>query len=291
MSEKKSITAHTKVFCIIGHPVEHSMSPTMWNPVLKELGPDLNYVYIAYNVHPDNLEKAVNGFRALNIKGINVTIPHKETIIKYLDEIDPIALAMGAINTIKNENGYLRAKNTDADGAKKSLLEAGCKISGKNILFLGSGGVARAICYKLSEDANKIVLTDLIEDRAIKVAKEVKEKMGANIEGKKSNNAVVKEEIKKADILINATPIGMHPEVGVSPIPKELLHSGLFVFDVIYNPLETQLMKDAAEIGCKTLGGLDMLVNQGVLAFEWWIGKEPNANLMKNKVIDFLGIK
>ncbi len=289
MSKKKSITAHTKTLCIIGHPVEHSMSPPMHNAALQEL--NLDYIYVAYEVHPENLENAVNGFRALDIKGINVTIPHKENIIKFLDEVDPIAKKMGAINTIKNEEGYLIAKNTDATGAKKSLLDARCTISGKNILFLGSGGVARALCYILSEDANKIVMTDVIEERAKTVAEEISKKMSANIEGKKSSMNIIKEEINNSDILINATPIGMYPKVDDSPISKEFLREDLFVFDVIYNPLETRLMKDAADIGCETLGGLDMLVNQGVLAFEWWTGKTPNNVLMKNKIIEFLNIK
>ena len=289
MTEKVSLTAHTNIFCIIGHPVEHSMSPTMWNPALQELG--LDYVYVAYDVHPDNLENAISGMRALGIKGMNVTIPHKENVIKYLDEIDPIAKKMGAINTIKNENGVLKARNTDAGGAKKSLLDAGCEIFGKNILFLGSGGVARSVAYVLSEQADKIVLTDIVEKSALTVAQEIKQNMGADIDGKLSTESILKEEIQKADILINATPIGMHPKMDASPISKELLHEDLFVFDVIYNPLQTKLMKDAAEIGCKTLGGLDMLVNQGVLAFEWWTGKSPNANLMRSKIIDFLGIK
>ncbi len=289
MAKIKSFSGHTKTFCLIGHPVEHSMSPTMWNPALLELG--LDYVYVAFDVHPDNLKKAVDAFRALDIKGINVTIPHKENIIKYLDDIEPIAEKMGAINTIKNEDGYLTARNTDAGGAKKSLVDAGCAISGSNILIIGSGGVARALCYTLSEEAEKIVLIDIIEEKAVNLAKEVKERMNSNIIGKMSNEAIIKEEIKNADILVNATSLGMYPKMDVTPVSKDLLHSDLFVFDVIYNPLETLLMKEANEMGCKTLSGLDMLVNQGVLAFEWWTGKEPNANLMKKKIIDFLGIK
>ena len=284
-----TFSGKTKIFCLIGHPVEHSMSPTMWNPALQEIG--LDYVYVAFDVHPDHLEKAVQSFRALDIKGINVTIPHKENIIKYLDEIDPIAKKMAAVNTIKNENGVLKATNTDAGGAKKSLFDAGCEISGKNVLMVGSGGVTRAISFILAEDVGRMVLTDIDEDRAKNLAAEVKQKTGANVEGKFSTEDILKQEIEKTDILINCTPIGMYPKTDTSPIPKYLLHSGLFVFDVIYNPLETQLMKDAANIGCQTLSGLDMLVNQGVLAFEWWTGKTPNNQLMKNKIIDFLGIK
>ena len=288
MAGKYILTGHTKVFCIIGHPVEHSMSPTMWNPALQELG--LDYVYVAFDVHPDNLEKAVDAFRFLGIRGANVTIPHKNSILKFLDEIDPIAEKMGAINTVKNEGGYLKATNTDAPGAKKSLLDAGCSIEGKNILFLGSGGVARSLAYLFSEEAKRIVLTDIIKERAVTIASEIKKNMDANIEGELASEKKISKLIKQTDLLINATPLGMHPHTDATPLSKELLHKDLFVFDVIYNPMETKLMKDAADIGCKTLSGLDMLVNQGVLAFEWWTGKSPNSKLMKSKIIEFLGI-
>lgn len=288
MSVGKRITSHTKILCVIGHPVEHSMSPTMWNPALQEL--ELDYVYVAFDVHPDSLEKAINGIRSLGITGVNVTIPHKKAVIKYIDEVDPIALKIGAINTIKNERGILKARNTDAGGAKKSLLDIGFDISGKDILILGSGGVSRSIAYILAEEANKIVLTDLIEERATSVASEIRDNMKVDIEGKLNNRDNIEEYIKKADILINATPIGMYPKVDETPISKDLLHDDLFVFDVVYNPLETRLMKEAAETGCVTLGGLDMLVNQGILAFEWWLNKKPNKDLMKNKIIEYLGL-
>ncbi|MFX1312293.1 MAG: shikimate dehydrogenase [Promethearchaeota archaeon] len=289
MNKNDYITALTKVFCVIGHPVEHSMSPIMWNPALRDL--ELDYVYLAFDVHPDNLEKAINGIRSLGIKGVNVTIPHKKAVIKHIDEVDSIALNIGAINAIKNEAGILKARNTDAGGAKKSIIDMGIDISGKNILILGSGGVSRAIAYILAEEANKIVLTDLIEERAKIVANEIKNKIKIDIEGKLSNRDNISKSIKKADILINATPIGMYPKVNETPISKDLLHDNLFVFDVVYNPLETRLMKEATKIGCVTLGGLDMLVNQGVLAFEWWLNKKPNKDLMKNKIIEHLGLK
>jgi len=284
-----TLTGRTHTFCLIGHPVEHSMSPTMWNPALQELR--LEYVYVAFDVPPDQLKEAINGIRALGIKGANVTIPHKENVMRFLDEIDPFAQKLGAINTIKNEDGYLKARNTDADGARKSLLDAGCTISGKKILMIGAGGVARALCFVLSEQAEKIVLLDIIEEKANTLANEVKEKMNADVIGKISNESTIEEDLKSADILINATPIGMHPKTDTTPVPKKFLHPDLFVFDVVYNPLETKLLKEASELGCETLSGLDMLVNQGVIAFEWWTGKSPNAELMKTNIIDFLGIK
>jgi len=285
----KAITSRTKLLGVIGHPISHSMSPLMWNTALQELG--LDYIYVAFDVHPENLEKAIDGIRSLGIKGVNVTLPHTSTIIKYIDEVDSFAVKLGAINTIKNEDGVLKAKNTDAGGAKKSLLDRGCNINGKNILILGSGGVSRAIAYILAEEANKIVLTDVIKERAINVSKEIRSNMKVDIEGVLSNNKNLEEYLKNADIVINATPIGMHPNEDETPIPQDLLRDNLFIFDVIYNPLETRLMKEAAEIGCETLGGLDMLINQGVLAFEWWLNKTPNRELMKDKIINFLGLK
>jgi shikimate dehydrogenase len=211
--------------------------------------------------------------------------------MKFLDEIDPIAEKMGAINTIKNEDGYLKATNTDAPGAKKSLKDAGCSIEAKNVLFLGSGGVARSLAYLFSEEAKKIILTDIVEERALKIANEIKKNMNANIEGMIANEKNIANLIMDIDVLINATPIGMHPNIDESPVSKDILHENLFVFDVVYNPMETKLMKDATKVGCETLGGLDMLINQGVIAFEWFTGKTPNSKLMKNKIIEFLGIK
>ncbi|MFX1408641.1 MAG: shikimate dehydrogenase [Promethearchaeota archaeon] len=289
MSFKNNINGCTKVLCIIGHPVEHSMSPVMHNAVLQDLG--LNLVYIAFDVKPNQLKEAVEGLKALEIIGFNVTIPYKENIIKYLDKIDSLAKRIGAINTVKNENGYLIGKNTDALGVKKVLLDAGFKIQGKNIIILGAGGAAKAISYISAEEANKIVIANRTEKRAIELVKNIKQNLDANAEAKLFSENIIREELKDADILINATPIGMYPNVNQSPIPKEVLHPELFVFDVIYNPLETQLLKNAKDIGCKTLSGLEMLVNQGILAFEWWTNKKPNTNLMKRKVIEYLEMK
>lgn len=288
MSIERRLTSTTKIFCVIGYPIEHSMSPIMWNPALKEL--NLDFIYVAFNVHPKNLERAIEGMKAMGIKGMNVTLPHKQEIMKYIDEIDPIAQKIGAVNTIKNDEGILKAKNTDAGGAKKSLLENGCEVEGKNVLILGSGGVARSITYILAEDANKIVVTDLIEEKALLIANEIKELMGVNIEGKISSEKNIKIAIKNSDILINATPVGMSPNIDTTPVSMDLLHPDLFVFDVVYNPLTTRLMREAARVGCETLSGLDMLINQGVLAFEWWTNQKPNKELMKKKIIEYLGL-
>ena len=289
MSDNSFISGHTRVLCVIGYPIEHSMSPIMHNAVIREL--KLNYIYLAFKVSPNNLNLAVKGFRAFNIKGINVTLPFKQKIMNYLDDIDPIAQKIGAVNAIKNDNGNLSGRNTDAEAAKNALINAGYTTSGKNLLILGAGGAARALTYILAEDINKIIIANRTEKRAIKLAKELKKNFSIKVEGKRNTISVLKEESKKADILINTTPVGMYPSVEKSPIPAEFLHKDLIVYDIVYNPLETKLMKDATKIGCNTIGGLDMLVNQGALAFEWWTNKKPNIDLMKNKIIEFLGMK
>ncbi len=289
MLDNNFITERIKILCVIGHPIEHSLSPIMHNAAIREL--KLEFIYLAFNIHPNNLSHAVKGFRAFNILGINVTIPFKQKIMKFLDEIEPMAQKIGAVNAIKNNEDYLIGRNTDAEGAMKAFLNSGYSISGKNVLLLGAGGAARAIAYIMAKEANKIVIVNRTEKRAIKIANELKKYFNTNIEGKYNSTSVLKRESKKADILINATPIGMYPNIQLSPISAEFLHDDLIVYDIVYNPIETKLIKNATEKGCKTIGGLDMLVNQGALAFEWWTNKKPNVNLMKNKIIEFLGMK
>ena len=289
MLKKPYITARTNVLCVIGHPIEHSMSPIMHNAALKDLS--LDYVYVAFNIPPNDLKKAVLGFKMFSIKGINVTIPYKENIIPYLDEIDPLAEKIGAVNTIKNEGKYLIGKNTDASGAKKALLDAGCEITGKKALILGAGGAAKAVSFAISEDLDAVYIANRTEKRAIKLAKDLTNKTTIKAVGKNMSINTLKNLVNDVDILINTTPLGMYPDIEGSPISQEMLHKNLFVFDIVYNPLETRLLKEASKIGCKTLGGLDMFVNQGALAFEWWTGKKPNLNLMKEKVVEFLGKK
>ncbi|MFX1496530.1 MAG: shikimate dehydrogenase [Promethearchaeota archaeon] len=289
MSVRNYINSQTKILGVIGHPIEHSMSPIMHNAAIQDL--HLNYIYLALNVPPNKLQDAIKGIKAFNIKGISVTIPHKERVIPFLDEIDLIAQKINSINTIKNVDGFLKGTNTDAEGAKKALIEAGCKLSGKKVILLGAGGAAKAISYSLASEVEKILIINRTEERAKRLVSELKTKIGYNIESKKNTKTTIKKEIDNADILINATSVGMFPKTEISPLSKTLLHNKLFVFDLIYNPLETQLLKDSKEIGCRTLSGLDMLVYQGALAFEWWTNKKPNIELMKSKIIEYLGVK
>ncbi len=286
MIEKNFVTNKTKILCVIGYPIEHSMSPIMHNAAIHDL--NLDYIYLAFNILPANLNHAVKGIRTFNIIGINITIPFKQKIMRYLDEIEPLAKKIGAVNTLKNDNGYLIGKNTDAEGGIKALLNTGYEISGKNVLLLGAGGAARALTHAIVKYVNKIVIVNRNEKRTLKLSNEIKYNFGINIGVKKMINYILKDESEKVDIIINTTPIGMFPNIDSTPIPAEFLHKDLIVYDIVYNPLETKLIKDANEIGCKTLRGIDMLVNQGALAFEWWTNRKPNIKLMKEKVIEFL---
>jgi shikimate dehydrogenase len=277
------ISAKTKILAVIGDPIQHSMSPKMHNAALRELG--LDYVYVAYHVRPETLGDAVRGFRALNVRGINVTIPHKVEIIPHLDEVDETAAHIGAINTILNDNGVLRAKNTDGEGALKSLTDAGFDPTGKKVVVLGAGGAARAICYYLAQKVASMLLLDVIPANATTLAASLQSTYGIQAAGLPLDDNLLRTQLADADLLVNCSPIGMHPRVDETPVPKAALHPGLFVFDIIYNPLETRLLREANELGCVTLSGLDMFVNQGLLAFEWWTGVTPPKALMQEVVL------
>lgn len=277
------------IICIFGHPIEHSMSPIMHNVAFKDLG--LNYVYIAIDVIPTNLKQAFDVVKALDIKGANITVPHKEIVLKYIDEISPLARRIGAVNTIKNENGRLIGRNTDASGAKKALKEANIKLDGKNIMILGAGGAARAIAHSLIEEVNNMVIINRTLSRGKTLATELSKEYHKEVIYRKFENKIIEEILAKTDILVNTTTIGMFPDTFHIPIPKIYLHDDLTIFDVIYNPLETQLMKEASKKGCKVLGGLDMLLYQGALAFEWWTNKTPNIELMKNSILNELKVR
>ena len=282
------ITAKTKVLCVIGDPIEHSVSPKMHNAVLKELC--LDYVYIAFKVKKENLKEAVQGFKSLGIQGINVTIPHKVDIMQYLDEIDPTAMKIGAINTIKNENGYLKARNTDGEGALKSLLDNGYNPKGKKITIIGAGGASRAISFFIAQHASELTIFDINSELSHKLATNLSQFYSIPIKSYPLTDEKLKYEIETSDLLINTSPIGMYPKIEESPVSKEMLHQKLTVFDIVYNPIQTRLLKDAKELGCKCIPGIDMFVNQGAIAFEWWTGKKPNIDLMKQEVIKALNI-
>jgi len=282
------ISSKTKVLGVIGSPIEHSVSPVMHNAAIQGL--KLDYRYLAFHVPLEHLPSAIDGIRGLGIVGINVTIPHKENVMKYLDEIDEKAARIGAVNTIKNVNGRLIGRNTDAEGAIEAIKTAGWKLDRSNVVIIGAGGAARAIAFALAREVPRIVILNIDENQAKKLATDLEEFTKTTIIYCLLEEESTRREVLEADLLIHATSIGMYPNVQQSLVPKKCLHSDLHVFDIVYNPLQTQLLKDAKEAGCPTLGGIDMLVNQGALAFEWWTGVAPNKELMKQAAIKALGL-
>jgi shikimate dehydrogenase len=260
----------------------------MHNAAFQELG--LDFVYVALRVDTDKVKQAIEGIRALNIKGANVTVPHKINAMQYLDEIDPVAENIGAINTILNENGHLYGTNTDGLGAVRSLNEENIDIKNKKIVMIGAGGVARPISYNFAPNAEDFLIFDIDESAVERLAGDLNKKLGGNIKGFKSDSTKIAKVVQDADIFINATPIGMYPHVDRSIIPKDLLRKDLVVFDVVYNPLETKLLKDARALGAKAISGVMMLVYQGVAAFELWTKKKAPVELMKKMVLEGLGL-
>ncbi len=273
------IDSKTTVCCIVGDPVEHSMSPAMHNAGYAAQG--LNWAYVAFRV--TDVEAAVAGVRALGVRGVSVTIPHKLAVIPFLDELDEVAEMIGSVNTIVNDGGRLTGMNTDGAGAVKSLEDAGVTLEGSRVLMLGSGGAARAIACTLAARCGIARLSILgeIEDEMRSLAEDVSAKTGVPATHGKIARPALETAIEQADLVIHATPVGMHPNEGEAVVPAELWVSGLNVMDIVYNPRQTRLSREAAEAGCKTIQGLDMLFNQGVLQYEAWTGRKAPEDVMR----------
>jgi len=269
------INADTRICCLIGDPVGHSLSPLIHNAGYQALG--INYAYIPFRV--SDIRGAIEGIRALGIRGASVTIPHKTKVLKYLDKLDPLAEKIGAVNTIVNEDGVLTGYNTDGDGAIQALEET-TALEGKKVILIGSGGAASAIAFGLKAKGAKLVVLNRTEDKAKRLAKKV------NAEGFGGLNRL--PEISSADILINATPVGMPPETDQTVIPKDLLHNRLTVFDIVYNPGETRLIAEARERGCAIVHGYKMLLYQAVKQFELFTGLKAPLKAMESALTQAL---
>jgi len=271
------ITGKTAVYGIIGYPVKHSLSPLMQTAAFKELS--LDAVYVPFEVKPENLKEAVLGLKALSVKGFNITVPHKEKVIEHLDFLSEEAEFLGAVNTVKEEEGKLTGYNTDAEGFARSLEEEGVEVEGKRVLMLGAGGAAKAVGYALLKRGAKFLS---VVNRNFQRAKALGELLGkvGNVLIYPLKESTVEVLLKDTDIIVNTTSVGMKKEdpllFDYSKIPD-----GITVVDIIYNPCKTPLLKAAKEKGCKTINGLGMLVHQGAVAFEIWTGRRAPISVMK----------
>ncbi|WGM88955.1 MAG: shikimate dehydrogenase [Candidatus Bathyarchaeum tardum] len=281
-----NVSGKTKVCAIIGDPVEHSLSPVMHNAAFKELG--LNLVYVAFTVTAKDLKDALLGVKSLGLNGLNVTMPHKNEVIKYLDELDVTAKSVGAVNTILNNQGKLRGYNTDGEGAIIALQENGVCPEKMKLVLLGAGGAAKAIAYQAAQNVNELVVLNRNSDKAKNLVKLLPKNFGASVKSGPLSFKVLKQELETADILINATCVGMHPDNEISPVPSKLLRPDLNVMDIIYNPLETKLLKDAKTVGAKVISGLEMLIYQGSVAFHIWTNCPAPVEVMRKAALNAL---
>jgi shikimate dehydrogenase len=275
-----------KVCGIIGDPIEHTMSPVMHNAAFKNMGVD--YVYLPFRVKKEELGKAIEGMRALNIRGLNVTIPHKVAVIPFLDELDPLAAKIGAVNTIVNDDGILTGYNTDATGFLQALLERGIEPKEKSVVILGAGGTSRALSFILAERDSKLVILNRTWTKAKICADRISEIFQREATALKLDKENLAAALSKADILVNATSVGMSPDIDETPVTSDLLRPNLVVYDIVYNPIKTRLQREAEVAGATVISGLDMLVWQGALAFEKWTGLEAPVDLMKKEATKLL---
>ena len=289
MKNDGTISPATRLCAVIGNPVAHSLSPAIHNAAFNELG--LDFVYLAFRV--EDAKTALAGMRALNnFRGMSVTIPHKIEIMNYLDEIAEVDRSIGAINTVINENGRLIGLGTDGPGALKALIDAGVELDGKNILMLGAGGAARAIAFTLARmtKPGKLLLLDVNETMLQGLVADLKSGTAVRIDSGLLTGRSIAQAMDNTDLIINCTPIGMHPNENASLIPAGLFRSGQVVFDVVYTPLETKLLADARACGLKVVSGVEMFINQAVVQFERFTGAEAPVEVMRKVVMERLGL-
>lgn len=275
------ITGKTRLVGVMGDPIEHSVSPPMHNAAFRSLG--LDFAYVPFRVKKADLVPAVEAIRALSIRGLNVTIPHKVRIIPLLDKVDPLAQEIGAVNVVVNERGILTGYNTDAEGFLKVLLEQDIEPKGKNVVIIGAGGAARAIAFVLAVRGAYLTILNRTFSSATTCAADVSRNAGNRIEALVLDSHNLSASLKKADIVVNATNVGMFPQADETLVPGGLMQPDLIVADIVYNPLKTRLLREAEKAGARTINGLEMLIWQGALAFEKWTGEKAPLNIMRKE--------
>ena len=276
----------TAVYAVIGDPIAHSISPVMQNAAFEAM--KLDCVFLAFKVAPAEVENALRGVRGLSIRGLNVTMPHKNAVIAYLDEVDETAQFLGSVNTILNEGCRLRGFSTDGAGAYRALEENGVVLKEKKLVLLGAGGAARAIAFALAKEVGELVLLNRTPEKTFALAEGLTRRFHKKVTADSFSPSTLKKSLQDADVLINATSVGMHPHASLSLVEPELLKPSLTVMDIVYNPLETKLTKDARAAGAKVVSGLEMLIYQGAASFELWTGKPAPVEVMRKAALNSL---
>ncbi len=281
------IVSTTRLLGVIGDPIAHSLSPDMHNAAIGVLETD--YCYVAFHVLPDRVESALRGMRALQIRGLNVTLPHKTAVMAHLDRISEEALAVGAVNTISFEEGDLVGYNTDVYGLATALERtAGLAVLPEHCVILGAGGVARAAVYALAtnDDVRRVSILNRTVARAEALAHDMERITGKAIDTGDLTADTQSRVFADAGLVVNGTSLGMVPDVERTPLADtSALHSELVLYDTVFNPLDTLLMRQFRSAGAPAFGGLDMLVHQGARSFAIWTGVEPPVDVMKRAII------
>lgn len=279
------IDGKTSIYGIFGFPVEHTLSPAMHKAAFKKLG--INAAYLAFSIPPNRLKEAVKAIRVLNIQGINVTVPHKEMIISFLDGLSEEASLIGAVNTVVVKKNKLIGYNTDGQGFIRSLEETSFNPKDKSFLIIGAGGASRSICVSLSKvKVKEIFICDIIEEKARDLKAHINRVCPkCYIEAVPTNSLKVVRD--RLSILVNATPLGLK-ETDPLPVDKGLLRKDIFVYDLIYNPSTTKLLSLAKRTGLKYSNGLGMLLFQGALSFKFWTNHQPPVKAMRQALLDGL---
>jgi len=279
-----SIDARTKLCAVIGDPVEHSLSPAVHNAAFAAL--NLPYVYVAFRVR--DVAAAVAGIRGLGLAGASVTIPHKTAIIPYLDELDGQARRVGSVNTVVNRNGRLLGYTTDGAGALRAMDAAGVPVKSSRVALVGTGGAARAVAFALlSAGCGPVTLVGVERDQMAALAGDLAE-AGGSIKAVAAGGADAERAIAAADLIVNCSPVGMHPDVNETPVPARLMHEGQSAFDAVYNPMETRFLREARGAGCRAVSGVEMFVGQAAAQFELWTGREAPVGVMREVVVEAL---
>jgi shikimate dehydrogenase len=273
-----------KLYAVIGDPIAHSMSPVMHNDLFSFYKIDAHYQPLL--VKKEKLKEAIIGLKAIGVSGFNVTVPHKTDIIPFLDEIDPLAEQIGAVNTVVNRDGALVGYNTDGLGFETALKKIITNLSTQKVLMIGAGGASKAIYYTLAKSGvEQIDICNRTIDRAERLIQSCPYKIAS----KALTLNQAEEELGQYSIIIQTTQVGMAPDFDSSPISLDRLHKGTVVSDIIYNPLEPRMLKEAKQKGAMVQNGVEMFVYQGALAFQYWTGIFPDTNKMKQIVLNQLG--
>ena len=289
MNSWKLPDSSTKLCCLIGYPVKQSPSPAIHNVAFQNL--KINAIYMSFAVPENELAKAVEGLRAIGFLGSNVTMPHKEAVMKLLDDVNLWAKKIGAVNTIANEDRKLVGYNTDADGFANPLKRR-IKLDKLDAVIIGAGGAAKACAFALGKgECREVLILNRTISRAQSLAAAIKKEFGIKVAVKQLNQKTLRSAIAEHNLIVNATPLGMHEGWFKMSLGKSKLEKGTIAYDLVYRPIETEFLQEFRKLGATCIKGYEMLVEQAALSFEIWTGKKAPKAIMTEAALSAIGAR